>query len=617
MVQNSSRYETDSNSEEQYIAVNTQSYPAGEGEGFLWDYTRGVFHQLSEPLLQVLQVANRFCTLKEHRDALIEAGWQDDGSGNIEHILNELVQNGLLRAKGSFLKALIGASAQATDTPLISSLGWVTRDRPELLKRSVESFIRNCLEHNRAVEYRIFDDSAEEKVRCRTRRGLTELAKDRSVKILYAGQDEKRAFAARILREAGSAKLPAEVVEFALFDPFRIEYTTGANGNAFLLGTVGELSLMIDDDVVGKFYGPSEPAEGLALHSSPDPTQFRFFPDRAKLLEAVDLHDLGILECHERLLGKPLSECVSSAMQSEQIEVSGLTADWLPRLEANPGKIAVTMTGACGDSGMGSSRMFLGLTGTNREALLATEENYRSSLTSREVLRVTSSPTIGQGGLFMTMNSGFDSRDLLPPFFPVLRGSDGLFSQTLRACQPGSMIGYLPVACFHDPQERRAHPPGEAWSSSIRMIDLLMLLVQSFKNFRGPAAGERNLRDLGDYLIGLAEMSASRFVESLSTLWVAEAGRYIDYLEYLLAVNDFQPDYWAEDVSKYIESARRRILSRKVMPDDLGDRFDDNETERLSRELVAAFGKLICWWPLIWETARSLKPEGATMFVRL
>jgi len=614
MVRNSSRYETDSDPEEQYIGVNTQSYPAGEGEGFIWDYTRGVFHQLSEPLLQAMQVTDRFRSLDGHRDALIEAGWQDDGSGNIDRILNELVQNGLLRARGSFLKALIGASTPATDAPSISSLAWVTRDRPQLLKRSVESFIDNCLKHNRTAEYRIFDDSAEEKVRNRTRQGLAELAKDKSVRILYAGQDEKRAFASCILREAGAEGLPAEVVEFALFDPFGIGYTTGANGNAFLLGTAGELCLMIDDDTVSRFCEPPEPAEGLTLHSSPDPTQFRFFPDRTTLLESVELQDLCILEWHERLLGKPLSECVSSAMQSEQIDVSGLTADWLPRLEANPGKIAVTMTGVCGDSGMGSSRMFLGLTGKNREALIGTEESYRSSLTSREVLRVTSSPTIGQGGLFMTMNSGFDNRDLLPPFFPVLRGSDGLFSQTLRACQPENMTGYLPIACFHDPQERRAYPPGEAWSSSIRMIDLLMLLVQSFKNFRGPGGGEKNLTDLGDYLVGLAEMSASRFVESFSTLWVAEAGRYIDYLEYLLAVNDFQPDYWVEDVSKYIESARRRILSRKAMPDDLGDRFDDSENERLSRELVATFGKLICWWPLIWETARSLKSDETTMF---
>ena len=89
--------------EEEYIAVNTRSYPAGDGEEFLFDYTNGVFHLLPEPLVQVLRVLNRFRTLKAHRDVLIDAGWQDDGSGNIEQTLDELVQKGLLRAKGAFL----------------------------------------------------------------------------------------------------------------------------------------------------------------------------------------------------------------------------------------------------------------------------------------------------------------------------------------------------------------------------------------------------------------------------------------------------------------------------------------------------------------------------------
>lgn len=602
--------------EEEYIAGNTRSYPAGDGEEFLLDYTNGVFHLLPEPLVQVLQVLNRFRTLKAHRDVLIDAGWQDDGSGNIEQTLDELVQKGLLRAKGAFLNVLTDTAAPTMDFTSISSLCWVTRDRPDLLKRSVESFIDNCLEHKRTVEFKIFDDSKEEKSRTRTCQALAELAVNKGVRILYAGEEEKREFADRIVRKARKERLPREVVEFALVDPFEIGYTVGANSNSFLLGSVGELSLMIDDDVISRYSLPPKLEERLMLSSSTDPTQFRFFSNRADLLDAVEFTDLCILESHEQLLGRSLSECIRNVGEPGTVDCSSLSPDSVRILEAEPGKVVVAMTGVCGDSGMGSPRMFVGLTGENRENLLTTEDQYRSAFESREVLRAVTRPTVSHGGLLMTMNCSFDNRVLLPPFFPVMRGSDGLFAQTLRACRPESMIGYLPIACFHDPQEQRYHNAKEARDSSIRIIDLLVLLVRSFNPIRGSITGEQSLKALGRYILQSAELGLPDFMETLSTLWVAEMSRYIEYLQYLLSSYDFRPKYWADDVLSQIESIKVRITSDRLIPVDLCGCSDAKEAAILCRELIAAFGKLLYWWPAIWKTATSLKSEG-TMMLRL
>jgi hypothetical protein len=528
-------------------------------------------------------------------------------------MLHELVQRDLLRGEGAFLRVVTEASVPAANAVSIDSVGWVTRDRPELLKRSVESFVDNCRRHNRTAEYKIFDDSPAAETRGRIRQDLIEVAKNRRVRILYAGLDEKRGLANQILNKAVSAQLPEEVLEFALFDPFDVGHTVGANCNCFLLATAGEASILLDDDVVSRFCSTAGPSQELALTASPDPTHFRFFYDRKELLDTVDFHDLPVLESHEKLLGKSLSECLRSAMRDGIIDVSKLTPDFVQLLEAHPPTVAITMTGVCGDSGMGSSRMFLGLTEENREALLATEEQYRSALVSREMLRVARRPTVGQGGVLMAMNCGFDNRALLLPFFPVLRGSDGLLSQTLRATQPESLIGYLPIACFHDPRQRRAHSREDAWSSSIRTVDLLILLVRSFGTVGDSGKRAQSLRALGEFLVHLGESGTSRFMETVAGLWVAEMSRYIEYLEYLLAAYDFQPDYWAEDVSAHIESIKRRITSTRIVPDDLGVRGGPGKTEELCQELVAAFGKLLYWWPLIWETARSLKSEGVMM----
>jgi len=599
--------------EEEYIAVNTRSYSAGDGEEFLFDYINGVFHLLPEPLVQVLQVSNRFRTLKAHRDVLIDAGWQDDGSGNIEQTLDELVQKGLLRAKGAFLNVLADAAAPATDSASISSLGWVTRDRPDLLKRSMESFIDNCLEHKRTVEFKIFDDSKEEKSRTRTCQALAELAVNKGARILYAGEEEKREFADRIVRKARKEGLPKEVVEFALFDPFEIGYTVGANCNSFLLGSVGELSLMIDDDVISRYSLPPKLEQRLMLSSSTDPTQFRFFSSRADLLKAVEFTDRCILESHEQLLGRSLSECIRSVGEPGTVDCSALSPDSVRILEAESGKVVVTMTGVCGDSGMSSPRMFVGLTGENREALLTTEDQYRSAFASREVMRAVTRPTVSHGGLLMTMNCAFENRVLLPPFFPVMRGSDGLFAQTLRACRPESMIGYLPIACFHDPQEQRYHNPEDSQDSSIRIIDLLILLVRSFNPVRGSITGEQSLKALGRYVLQSAELGLPDLVETLSTFWVAEMSRYIEYLQFLLSSYDFRPKYWADDVLSQIESIKVRITSDSVIPDDLSGHCDEGDAGNLCRQLVVAFGKLLYWWPTIWKTSASLKSDGVMM----
>lgn len=609
------RYMIDAN--EEYIAINTHSYPAGAGEVFVWDYINGIFQVIPESLLRVLQVVNRFRTLQAHRDELIAAGWQDDGFGNIEDILNELIQKGLLRSKESFLKVLSNIAAPASRASSISSLGWVTRNRPELLKRSVESFIDNCVDHNRSVQYKVFDDSPEEQTRERNRQALVGLASAKGTKILYAGKEEKREFAELIMRKLGPQGLPKEVLEFALFDPFEIGYTVGANCNAFLLANTGELSLMVDDDVVSAYHGSPEAMKGLALSSSADPTRFRFFTDRTELLEKVEILDLFILEQHERLLGRPISECLESTLATGTVDVSRVAPDFVRLLEANPGKVAITMGGVCGDSGMGSFRMLLGMMGENREALLATEELYRSALVSREVLRVVELPTLGQGGLLMTMNCGFDNRNLLPPFFPVCRGSDGLFSQTMNVCQPVNKIGYLPVACYHDPPESRTNSPEEVRSSSIRMVDLLILLVRKAASVETYGKGERNLKDLGTYLQSVADQGNPKFMDTLAVLWVEEMSRSIEYLEYLLAVYDFQPRYWADDVSKHIESIRRRITNNTIVPDDLSSQYLEEEIGNMCHELVVEFGRLLQWWPLIWEAARSFKTGGIVMVSEL
>jgi hypothetical protein len=74
--------------------------------------------------------------------------------------------------------------------------------------------------------------------------------------------EEKRRFSHRLVREGG---LPKELVQLALFDVHRMGFTAGANRNALLLGTAGELMLCADDDTVCHLVEPPGGDERLVL----------------------------------------------------------------------------------------------------------------------------------------------------------------------------------------------------------------------------------------------------------------------------------------------------------------------------------------------------------------
>jgi hypothetical protein len=601
--------------EQEYIAATTEFLPVGSRGELVRAYRSKGYQLLPDSLAMILKVAGRFRTLTGHRKALLEAGWQDDGSGFMEAALRELVKRGLLYARQDFLKTIESSATRSETPPRIGSLGWITRDRPSLLKKSLESYIRNPYIREKQVDFQVFDGSPHPETRASQRGMIAEIAQAESVPILYAGEEEKRRFARRIAERSKAEGLPPEVLEFALFDPFGMGYTAGANTNAYLLATSGELGLKIDDDTVCRFSDPPEPESGLGLYSLPDPTHIRFFPDRESLSRSASPFDIDILACHEQLLGRTVAECLRSREPPQQIDCGGMTPGVFRTLEAEGGRVLATMTGVCGDSGMGSPRMFLGLTGSDRELLVNSEEEYRRALMSRQVLRAVSRPTVSQGALFMAMNCGFDSRQALPPLFPVLRNSDGIFAHMLRACRPEGLIGHLPAAVAHQQQEARRFVEGEQRKAAVSMADLVILLIKGFEPGPGRRTPAQGVQALGRYLEELAALEPGEFTELCQRSWVAEMSRYIGYLDELLASYHYEPRYWAEDVEAHLREIENRIVSNEALvPEDVTERIGRAAAPEVCRELVGTFGRLLRWWPVIADSARTLASEGATLF---
>ena len=209
----------------------------------------------------------------------------------------------------------------------------------------LESYSENSRRHGRSPEFVVTDDSPGAEIQNQTRATLQSLEKQLRAQIRYAGRRERSGFAEALARESA---VPLEIIRFALFGDDRCALSTGANRNSLLLDTVDAMVLSVDDDSRCRIAAPDDAEQTLAFFSGYDPTEFWFFADHASALESVSFIDVDVLRCHESLLGNAVAD---------EVEPAG------------SGRVAITLHGLLGDSGMSSPRYYAGLTGPSRERL--------------------------------------------------------------------------------------------------------------------------------------------------------------------------------------------------------------------------------------------------------
>lgn len=114
---------------------------------------------------------------------------------------------------------------------------------------------------------------------------------------------------------------------------------------------------------------------------------------------------------------------------------------------------------------------------------------------------------------------------------------------------------------------------------------------------------------IGRYLEELGKIPLRDFEDFVRTLvWQQESAKAL-YLENHLKVHKEQPDFWAKDVKKYIETLRNS-LPKMVIPYDLSNDRDEFEILRLMQRLVLKFGQLLRWWPEIVKATDELRIQG-------
>jgi hypothetical protein len=472
---------------------------------------------------------------------------------------------------------------ERTDNRAIAAIGIVTRDRVAEAVACLRSYIDHGRKYGRTPEFIVVDDAGSDERGAQTREAIRPLEAVAGGGIRYIGMSRKRRFAERLAREAAVRR---ELVDFALFGDRRCRISTGANRNSLLLETLDALALSVDDDTRCVIASPPEANETVTAFSGYDPTEFWFFDDRRQALASASFVDVDLLARHEALLGRALGD------GSE--------------------RIAITLQGLLGDSGMGSPRYYLGLTGASRDRLVTSRERYRSAFRSREILRSVLQPTCAATPFCMTTCYGFDNRSLLPPFFPVQRNSDGIFGLVLHRCVAGAYVGFVPYVIAHEPQPARVFPADQMWDevTSIAVSDIVLACVIAHDVGREPDTSTR-LQRLGRHLRELGAMAIDDFEARVRAFQQYRVTAFITLLESRLQTHGASQTFWADDAKRMIELLQAATNGEDyLVPRDLRNILGVEAARRLSRELIGRFGELLEAWPALVAAARVLRANG-------
>ena len=264
-----------------------------------------------------------------------------------------------------------------------------------------------------------------------------------------------------------------------------------------------------------------------------------------------------------------------------------------------------------------SAPSWLWLRGESRARLVSSERQYRTACGGREIIRIPRFQSITTDAWCMATVLGLDNREMLPPFFPVLRNQDGLFGVALRTCVPAGYIGHLPFAVVHAPSERRAAPDRLRRATCVDLWNIVLVCLASFPQSSRISAVDR-MRALGSHLFRIASLSQNEFESFVRLQLSAQHNAVVQWLEQLNAENGGSPEYWSRDIRAYIFRLRTLMRSKDyTLPEDLASIVGAGHARHAVQNAVKLYGRLLRRWPDIVAAAKELKSRGRTLAERI
>jgi hypothetical protein len=553
-------------------------------------------------------------TLDDHVSQLVDAATRDSGrvaEGDdargrsriqLRRLLEDLAADGLLISEEQVQGALLKGAGDGRREP-ITRVCITTLRQPRVLADCIATSGENARLHGRRLEYVVLDDLRSNEHECDSAAWLSKQCAPSTLSYVRSGHLRDYCHALSI-----EADVDPHVVVSGLMPAESLRRTDGACKNALMLDAASERYLQVDDDIQWRVGASSASSRYLRVYDGVEPMETTYYRSRAAALDAANWQEIDFVGAHDAVLGKSLPAVAAGATESREMAFVGRVAPVLSSLMASDcSSVRATFAGLAGDPAT-EFPSYRTLLEESRHGLVASRSEYAALRLTREVIRVAPTLTVAKPGWAMAFAMGCDATTLLPPFFPLGRSYEKVFSVLLSRCWPSAWVGFLPVFVLHSPLARRQFDADAFVQGvvSVRLPDLVAVLLSSAKLEPWGQPAER-MRRLGQQLVEMGEAETFDFDELLFAAMFLHRSRQLNLYSKALTMHPEGPAWWADDVRTQI-AALEVALERRPMGQlhdypALGHDGDYAGLQRVLRD----FGELLRAWPRLFEAAGILK----------
>lgn len=591
--------------DDEFIACHFSLYPMYGMDDTVYNYYNRTTQRLPRHLGAILVNLNEFGDIQERFESISQ---RMPGIDDIvfHSCIKDLRKSGLLITKNEALAHLRSAESSKSKST-ISTGTWITKDRVDSLLRSIDSFTANFKKNGHSINILVSDDSTDKGKSEELSNRLAAFSKKESVPVTYMGHRERRKLRDLILEKASPDGLPPAMIDFALFGLEGISPSHGANRNAVLLANAGEMILCTDDDVNCDLRIPESDYYDLELASYVRSDIRESFQDRDTLNAMHPITDGDILGYHNQILGMTTSEILRDFKDNNRISLKRISSQHLNLLLLKGGMVKVTAAGSAGDSGMVTPRYLLRQSEASLERCTASEDTFNKTFQSRQLMQSSSHFSLGARAFFLGMNMGIDNRGITPPFMPILRGEDTIFSRMINVIADDMLIGTLPAAITHTPVNPRANDEHIFLNVRPELCGIIVLLLNEYRSHPRNNSPASRLNGLGSYISDLGSLPIEEFEEHVKRLWLIREMQTTRDVERILAEHDYKPVYWADLLEKFLISIRDFSYSNFISAARDVYNGDERIAATLCRDIIRQYGELLKWWPAIFKAAEDIR----------
>lgn len=446
-----------------------------------------------------------------------------------------------------------------------------TCNRPESLKLALSGLTENLNKYGRSPRILIVDDSEVQENSLMSRNIILSFSNSYGGKIEIIDRQDRVVMAMKLAKERG---LDEEVVKFGLLGDKTSTTTIGSVQNTFLLKTRGEKIVMVDDDVLYKFFSTAKNNDPFL--SFENPLEYIFLEENHKPTDFFNGTEIDFLSIHESIMGNNLEKILGKD-----------TPEYMKDF-----KIIDTYMGSFGDSPMQSHIPLLTLPQVYEKYKNISLSEYQNIKKARRILIAPKALSVYQGFMCISMVMGIDNSNLTPLFIPIGRAQDLVFGITRYKAFPLKLSAHLPILIQHERPIKELMTPDHNYVREITKMNRVVssLIDEILIDATDPTD---NLNIIGDRLISISSESDMFFSLFMEQQCIKNTRSNSMYFNHILSTSKDYPDFWRKD----IESIKNSLM----IPNSKDFLYDINKNQvgnalPTLRQWLLLYGQLLKSW---------------------